>query len=38
MDSGFVALVAVFAFCALLHFVYVDEFRHLALGMVMLPE
>ncbi len=33
-----VALVAVFAFCALLHFVYVDEFRHLALGMVMLPE
>ena len=33
-----ISLVGVFAFCALLHFVYVDGSGHLALGMVMLPE
>lgn len=33
-----ISLVAVFAFCALLHFLYVNPSGHLTLGMVMLPE
>lgn len=33
-----IALVAFFAFCALLHFVYIDPSGHLAMGMVMEPK
>lgn len=33
-----ISLVTLFAFCALLHFVYVDASGQLALGMVMIPE
>lgn len=33
-----IALVAVFVFCALLHFVYVNDVGQLTPGMVMLPE